>query len=173
MKAEADRDVAAAGRSPDVAARLRKRKAKIDTAAERIANMTVTVGPACRNLQPFSSLWKYEQGQGPRVPQGSGAAKRLWGFGPEPAFRAICVVRPGNGRRSRNDVDRFADFAVRPNRIRANLVAAIGRAEEKAAGVRTEKLDSDVLVMKPADQGMRHDAANPLNRARDRRIFVQ
>jgi hypothetical protein len=37
----------------------------------------------------------------------------------------------------------------------------------------TEKLDSDVLVMKPADQVMRHDAANPLNRARDRRIFVQ
>ena len=39
--------------------------------------------------------------------------------------------------------------------------------------VRTEKLDSDVLVMKPADQGMRHDAANPLNPARDRRIFVK
>jgi hypothetical protein len=37
----------------------------------------------------------------------------------------------------------------------------------------TEKLDSDVLVMKPADQGMRHDATDPLNRARDRRIFVQ
>jgi hypothetical protein len=30
-----------------------------------------------------------------------------------------------------------------------------------------------VLVVKPADQGMRHDATDPLNRARDRRIFVQ
>jgi hypothetical protein len=30
-----------------------------------------------------------------------------------------------------------------------------------------------VLVMKPANQGMRHDATDPLNRARDRRIFVQ
>jgi hypothetical protein len=37
----------------------------------------------------------------------------------------------------------------------------------------TEKLDSGVLVVKPADQGMRHDAADPLNRARDRRIFAQ
>ena len=32
---------------------------------------------------------------------------------------------------------------------------------------------ADVLVMKPADQVMRHDTANPLNRTRDRRIFVQ
>ena len=39
--------------------------------------------------------------------------------------------------------------------------------------VRTEKLDSGVLVMKPANQGMRHDATDPLNRSRDRRIFVQ
>ena len=41
------------------------------------------------------------------------------------------------------------------------------------AAVRTEKSDSGVLVMKPANQGVRHDATNPLNRARDRRIFVQ
>src|SRR5262245_27468296 len=39
--------------------------------------------------------------------------------------------------------------------------------------VRTEKSDSGVLVMKPANQGMRYDATDPLNRARDRRIFVQ
>jgi hypothetical protein len=37
----------------------------------------------------------------------------------------------------------------------------------------TENLDSDVLVMKSTDQGMRHDASDPLNRARDRRIFGQ
>jgi putative transposase len=41
-----------------------------------------------------------------------------------------------------------------------------------ATVVRTEKLDSDVLVMKSPDQGMPHDASNPLNRARDRRILV-
>ena len=39
--------------------------------------------------------------------------------------------------------------------------------------VRTENSDSGVLVMKPADQGLRNDATNPLNWARDRRIFVQ
>ncbi len=39
--------------------------------------------------------------------------------------------------------------------------------------VRTENSDSGVLVMKPAHQGIRHDATDPLNRARDRRIFVQ
>jgi hypothetical protein len=31
--------------------------------------------------------------------------------------------------------------------------------------VRTEKSDSGVLVMKPTNQGMRHDATDPLNRA--------
>ena len=31
--------------------------------------------------------------------------------------------------------------------------------------MRTENLDPDVLVMKPADDVMRHDAADPLNRA--------
>ena len=35
--------------------------------------------------------------------------------------------------------------------------------------VRTEK---DVPVVNPANQGMRHDGSNPLNRARDRRILV-
>jgi hypothetical protein len=39
--------------------------------------------------------------------------------------------------------------------------------------VRAENLNPDVLEMPPADQGMRHDATDPLNRARDRRIFVQ
>jgi hypothetical protein len=39
--------------------------------------------------------------------------------------------------------------------------------------VRTENSDSGVLVVKSAYQGMRHDATDPLNRARDRRILVQ
>jgi hypothetical protein len=37
----------------------------------------------------------------------------------------------------------------------------------------TENLDSDVLMMQPADQGIRHNASNPPNRARDRRILSQ
>src|SRR5262245_24583925 len=43
-------------------ARPRKRKAKIETRAERIATMEVTVRPARENHQPFSDLWKFEQG---------------------------------------------------------------------------------------------------------------
>jgi hypothetical protein len=31
--------------------------------AERIATMTVTVWPARENLQSFSALWRFEQGQ--------------------------------------------------------------------------------------------------------------
>ena len=50
MKAEADRDVVA-GRSPDVAGRL--------------ATMAATVRPVRENHQPFSGLWKFEQGQLP------------------------------------------------------------------------------------------------------------
>jgi hypothetical protein len=62
--------------------------------------------------------------------------------------------------------------AIQPNvgTIAAQLDEALGAV---VTGVCTEKLDSDVLVMKPPDQGMRHDATDPLNRSRDRRIFVQ
>jgi hypothetical protein len=37
----------------------------------------------------------------------------------------------------------------------------------------TENLDSDVLVMQPANQSIRYNASNPLNWARDRRILLQ
>jgi hypothetical protein len=36
----------------------------------------------------------------------------------------------------------------------------------------TENLDSNVLVMQAADQGMRYDASGALNWARDGRILV-
>jgi hypothetical protein len=39
--------------------------------------------------------------------------------------------------------------------------------------VRAENLDPGVLVVQSANQGMRHDASDPLNRARDWRILVQ
>jgi hypothetical protein len=35
----------------------------IGTTAERIVTMSVTVGPALENLQFFSALWRFEQGQ--------------------------------------------------------------------------------------------------------------
>jgi hypothetical protein len=41
------------------------------------------------------------------------------------------------------------------------------------AGVRAENLNPDVLVMQPANHGVRHDASDLLNRARERRILVQ
>ena len=37
----------------------------------------------------------------------------------------------------------------------------------------TENSDSGVLVMQPADHGMRHDVSTPLNRACEWRIVVQ
>jgi|SRR5258707_1219493 CheY-like chemotaxis protein len=39
--------------------------------------------------------------------------------------------------------------------------------------VRAENLNPGVSVMQPANQGMRHPASDPLNRARDRCIMAQ
>ena len=36
-----------------------------------------------------------------------------------------------------------------------------------------ENLNPDVMVMKAAEDGVRFDASDPLNGARDRRIFIQ
>jgi len=40
-----------------------------------------------------------------------------------------------------------------------------------SAAVCTENLVSNVLMMQPANQGIRHNASYPLNWARDRRIL--
>ena len=61
---------------------------------------------------------------------------------------------------------------IAPVRQAADFQLTVNLKTANARGVCTEKLDSDVLVMKPANQGMRHDASNPLNWARDRRILV-
>jgi hypothetical protein len=53
------------------------------------------------------------------------------------------------------------------------LFADSGDAESYAKDVCAENSDSNVLVMKPTDQGVRHDASDLLNRPRDRRILVQ
>jgi hypothetical protein len=49
--------------------------------------------------------------------------------------KAVRVVSADGMRiaRRRDDLERLADPAVRPDRIHAHLVSAIGRAEEKAA----------------------------------------
>ena len=44
---------------------------------------------------------------------------------------------------------------------------------EIMVAVCTENLNSDVVMMKSAEDGERFDASGPLNRARNRRIFVQ
>ena len=44
-------------------ARLRTRNSKIETRAQKIVTMTVTVRPVRENLQSFSAMWKFEQGQ--------------------------------------------------------------------------------------------------------------
>jgi len=41
------------------AARLRKRKTKIETAAKRIVTMTVTVGPVRENRQPLRTCGEF------------------------------------------------------------------------------------------------------------------
>ena len=53
------------------------------------------------------------------------------------------------------------------------LFGAVCPERGAGAAVCTENLDSDVLMMQPADQGMRHNASDPLNWARDRRILSQ
>ena len=37
----------------------------------------------------------------------------------------------------------------------------------------TENLNPDVMVVKPAKNKLRFDASDPLNGARDQRIFIQ
>lgn len=39
-------------------------------------------------------------------------------------------------------------------------------------GIRTENSDSNISMMQPTDQSMRHDATDPLNRTREWRILV-
>jgi hypothetical protein len=46
-------------------------------------------------------------------------------------------------------------------------------ADPAVAAVCTENLNPHVTVMKPAKDWVRTDDSNQLNRARDRRIFVQ
>jgi hypothetical protein len=86
MKAEADRSLSPQDRhlmsqgksSSSSEARLRTRNSKIETRAQRIVTMTVTVRPARKNFQPFSTLWRFEQGQDfwVRVRRGMGLAQR-------------------------------------------------------------------------------------------------
>jgi hypothetical protein len=149
MKAEADRDVAAAGRSPDVAARLRKRKAKIDTAAERIANMTVTVGPACRNLQPFSSLWKYEQGQ-PHISASPRAGK--------PSSCSVKVVAsPRNHLTCRTDCS-FCSRGLVRGAIRSDLQRTRQCPATQRPGSQPQKARARALAQPPVLARGVHDA---------------
>src|SRR5688572_20190125 len=62
MLAPQDGHLMSQGGSSSSEARLRTRNSKIER-AQRIVSITVTVRPARENLQSFSALWKFEQGQ--------------------------------------------------------------------------------------------------------------
>jgi hypothetical protein len=53
------------------------------------------------------------------------------------------------------------------------LARQITEAFPWASAVRAKNLNPNVLVMQPANQGVRHDASDALNRASDRSILVQ
>jgi len=68
-----------------------------------------------------------------------------------------------NARLCRMDAVRWFEPTRRQNLLAASLYT----------GVCAENSDSDVLVMQTADQGMGHDASDPLNWAREWRILGQ
>jgi hypothetical protein len=73
-----------------------------------------------------------------------------------------------------NKFAKLVNFYKRQFLDAASLVAEADIAiKYPAPAVRAENLNPDVLVMQPANQGVRHDASDLLNRARDRRILVQ
>ena len=63
---------------------------------------------------------------------------------------------------------------VEHTRVKAGGTSRHRLADQSAAadqadgfdGVCTEKSDSDVLMMQPADEGLRYDASDPLDRSR-------
>ena len=62
----------------------------------------------------------------------------------------------------------------RRGRHRCRAVARYPRRPlSRSRPVRAENLNPDILVMQPASQGVRHDASDLLNQARDRSILVQ
>ena len=68
----------------------------------------------------------------------------------------------------------LAAEAKRPNNLILFVADGLRALSVTAdTAVCAENLDSDVLVMQPANQGIRHNASDPLNWARDRRILGQ
>ena len=58
-------------------------------------------------------------------------------------------------------------------RCLARVTEATEQAQSDHAPVCTENLNPDIVVMESAEDGERFDASSRLNRARNRRIFVQ
>jgi hypothetical protein len=76
-------------------------------------------------------------------------------------------IGPFRQRRRLPRSTRLALVAPRTSTSTSRARAAIPRV------VRAENLNPDVFVMQPANQGVRHDASDLLNRATDRTILVQ
>jgi hypothetical protein len=79
--------------------------------------MTVTVRPARANLQSFSALWRFEQGQEPRVTgigHGKWTARRRISDGVQVTdFGRVVLLRDCGARLDRVLVRRATDLLVR------------------------------------------------------------
>ena len=143
------------------------------------------VGPVrnCRSRGPMDSAPHDEANHKSRRPPGR--SERGKPCSPPPLFRLLLPPSALDCLRELFVLFRHLREAVLPQAFRPSPVpirrlhgsilvqllgAVVGR---HFPPVRAENLNPDVLVMQPANQGMRHDASDLLNRARDRRILVQ
>jgi hypothetical protein len=97
--------------------------------------------------------------------------KRSTRFSSSPTSNRSCRRRAPTSNELKALIDK--------GKVQANLPTGLDSETAKALvlevlpAVCTENLDSDVLVMQPANQSIRYNASNPLNWARDRRILFQ
>jgi hypothetical protein len=107
-------------------------------------------------------------------------------FDSEEPFAAIirCTTDPTKvDKRTRSKWSRALRYALRYKshsepldqfiKRKGGINSCASRFTRCLEGVCAENSDSDVSVMKSADQRMRHNASDPLNSARDRCILVQ
>jgi len=87
------------------------------------------------------------------------------------SYRRIEVIT-GQRRRRRWTAQEKARIVAESFEEGANI-SEVARRNGVVRGVCTENSNPNVLVMKSAQDGVRSDDAGSLNRARDRRIFVQ
>ena len=119
------------------------------------------------------------------TPAGGGEAFHAAHFRPAqrlPKLRSTGTRSKRRAANGRDSIKRLQEQLEARTREQARLQLAEAQRqasealEQKTATlkvVRAENLDPDVLVMQPANQGVRHDASDLLNRARNGSILVQ